>query len=126
MDYPTYKNHLKVCQYLSKEPVGIYGHIHLAIKELWKNMTITPVQYVDKSTYILFHKEDVVFMKYDVGDDNIVVYPPFKDLFCEKIMNFIIFEHLFMVNITQEHLNVIHSYYVMSSLKDSTNIYSPL
>jgi hypothetical protein len=126
VDYSTYKNHLKVCQYLSKEPVGIYGQIHLATEELWKNMTITAVQYVDKSTYILFQKEDVVFMKYDVGDDYIVVYPPFKDLFSNKIMNFFIFEHLFMANIIQEHLNVIHSYYVMSLLNVSPDLYSPL
>jgi hypothetical protein len=43
MNYQDYQNHLKVSEYLGKEPTGVYGDIHQLFEELWVNLHITSI-----------------------------------------------------------------------------------
>lgn len=43
MNYQDYQNHLKVSEYLGKEPTGVYGDIHRLFKDFWDNLHITSI-----------------------------------------------------------------------------------
>jgi hypothetical protein len=61
MTYRQYSDHIKLCQYLGKEPQGEFREFYDFVTGLWKDMEISVID--DQG--ILFHKGDGLFMRQD-------------------------------------------------------------
>ena len=55
MTYQQYSDHLKLCQYLGKEPQGEFKEFCDFLTELWKDMEFTVINEHNKQG-IIFHK----------------------------------------------------------------------
>jgi hypothetical protein len=64
MTYQQYTDHLKLCQYLGKEPLGEFKEFHDFISDLWKDMTFSVINDHNEQC-IIFHKGTDFFMQQD-------------------------------------------------------------
>jgi hypothetical protein len=64
MNYTQYSDHLKLCQYLGKEPEGEYKEFYDFITEVWKDMEFIVINEHNKQG-ILFHKGTEFYMEQD-------------------------------------------------------------
>jgi hypothetical protein len=64
MTYTEYKNHIKICQYLGKEPEGEYKELYTYVENLWKDMKITIID-EHGPRRIIFHKGTDFYMEHD-------------------------------------------------------------
>lgn len=63
MTYDDYKNHLKVCEFLGKPPVGKYESLHVFLGDFWEGMEFT----VHRGEVILYKNNNEVHMFSDSG-----------------------------------------------------------
>jgi len=64
MTYQQYTDHLKLCQYLGKEPQGEIKEFHDFISDLWKDMELSVDNDYNKQRIIL-HKGTDFYMEQD-------------------------------------------------------------
>jgi hypothetical protein len=64
MTYRQYSDHIKICQYLGKEPQGEFKDFYDFITGLWKDMELSVFNDHNKQS-IIFHKGDEFFMEHD-------------------------------------------------------------
>ena len=64
MTYRQYSDHIKLCQYLGKEPQGEFKEYYDFITGLWVDMEISVVDNY-KVQSIIFHKGDMFYMEQD-------------------------------------------------------------
>jgi hypothetical protein len=64
MTYQQYSDHIKLCQYLGKEPQGEFKVLHDFITGLWKDMEFTVVDNYNNQG-IIFHKGTYFYMVQD-------------------------------------------------------------
>jgi hypothetical protein len=64
MTYQQYSDHLKVCQYLGKEPQGEFKEFCVFLTELWKDMEFTVSNELNKQG-IIYHKGTDFYMEQD-------------------------------------------------------------
>jgi hypothetical protein len=64
MTYRQYSDHIKLCQYLGKEPQGEFKEFYDFITELWKDMEFSVINDHNKQG-IIFHKGTDFYMEQD-------------------------------------------------------------
>jgi hypothetical protein len=64
MTYRQYSDHLKLCQYLGKEPQGEFKAFYDFITGLWKDMEFSVINDHNKQG-IIFHKGNNYYMEQD-------------------------------------------------------------
>jgi hypothetical protein len=74
MTYRQYSDHIKLCQYLGKEPQGEFKEFYDFLTELWKDMEISVIDiYNDRGNghTIILHKGDMFYMEQDFNNDGL-------------------------------------------------------
>jgi hypothetical protein len=73
MTYNQYNDHIKLCEYLGREPSGDFRPYYDFFNRLWENMEIT----VDKviKHRIIFHKEGKCVMLHNLKTNNLWFTP---------------------------------------------------
>ena len=70
MTYRQYSDHIKLCQYLGKEPRGEFKDFYGFLTELWRDMEISVVDNY-KVQSIILHKGDMFYMEQDFKNDGL-------------------------------------------------------
>jgi len=74
MTYRQYTDHIKICQYLGKEPQGEFKDFYGFLTGLWKDMEISVIINHDEQA-IIFHKGDMFFMEQDFNNGYLWCHP---------------------------------------------------
>ena len=74
MNYRQYSDHIKLCQYLGKEPQGNFKDFYDCITELWKDMEFSVNNNHNEQGNghtIIFHKGTDFYMEQDFKNDRL-------------------------------------------------------
>jgi hypothetical protein len=106
MNYRQYSDHVKLCQYLGKEPEGEFKGFYDFFTGLWGDMVIDVFYDYDTHVVILYKGVDF-YMGMDTKTDYLVlsydkVWSPFLSLGIDETIETILFIQKMFV----EHLNI--------------------
>lgn len=86
MTYQEYTTHLKICEYLGKDPLPKYYFIRNRVWNFWKNLEFTNMTHDPKS--VILHKDRVFYgvyengrLGYDMGDKKMFIFDGVKEQF---------------------------------------------
>jgi hypothetical protein len=86
MTYQEYTTHLKICEYLGRDPLPKYYFIRNRIWDFWRNLDFTAMPHDQKS--VILHKDLVFYgvyengcLAYDIGDKKLFIFDGVKEQF---------------------------------------------
>jgi hypothetical protein len=86
MTYQEYTTHLKICEYLGKNPLPEYFFIRNRIWDFWRNLEFTNMSHDPES--VILHKNLVFYgvyengrLAYDIGDKKLFIFDGVKEQF---------------------------------------------
>jgi hypothetical protein len=138
MTYKQYSDHIKVCEYLGREPSGDFRLYYDFFNRLWESVEIT----VDKGIgyRIIFHKDGKCVMIHNTKTKNLW-FTPFADNSYNIFGSFFTFENSdeyteakhFLGNMIRKHLSITNLFLVpmilmveeIKEITDSINTGNP-